>query len=121
MALSSAQKASVRLYLGYSDGSRGGGGSDLEGAMDGLSSDAETLVTTRLTSIASIETKLSSSWDRQKVVKAEEVTLAGEGELRALRSEGRRLVAQLAAILGVPVLIDVFSGAGAASGPTGRG
>ncbi len=102
MALTDTQKAEVRLYLGYSDASRGGPG-DLERALVSLSTPAETQVAALLTSLAGIDTRLAASWDRQKVLKAEDVVLAGEGELRALRGEGSRLVRRLATILGVPV------------------
>lgn len=121
MALTDDQRAQARLYLGYSDASRGDPGA-LEGALSGLSAAAEPIVAGLLTALASIDAKLTGSWDRQKVLRAEEVTLAGEGELRALRGEGSRLVRRLAATLGVPVASDPFrTHTGDASGVARRG
>ncbi len=121
MALTDAQKSSVRLYLGYSDGSTGGSPSALDRGMESLSASAEAQVTSVLTRLATVETTLTAGWDRMKVVKAEEVTLAGEDELRALRNEGRRLVRHLSIILGVQVAHDAFAVGGAAAGCCGRG
>lgn len=118
--LTDTQKAQVRLFLGYSDASRGGPG-DLERALVSLSAAAETQVSGLLTQLASIDEKLASSWDRQKVIKAEDVTLAGEGELRALRSEGARLVRRLAIICGVPIGENPFQTSTISSGIARRG
>lgn len=120
MALTDAQKASARYYLGYPDRYQETF-FRLRSNLDDLSDDAVTLVGGLLTSLASIDTKLTSSWDRQKVSKAEEITLAGPDEIRALRGEGRRLVGRLAATLNVPVHADVFGEAGAGSGVCRRG
>lgn len=120
MALTDTQKAAVRLYLGYPDGSRGGPG-DLERAMDGLSAAGQTVVEGLLTSLAAIDTKLSSSWDRQKVTRAEEITFAGPEELRALRGEGGRVASRLAAALGVPIASNPFAMQGSPSGVARRG
>ena len=121
MALTDAQKASCRLYLGASDFSASGVSTALERALTALSSSAETQVAALLVKLATIETDLSASWDRQKVIKAEEVTLAAEGELRALRSEGRRLARQLGIIFGIEPISDAFGTGFAATGPCGRG
>ena len=121
MALSDAQKSSARLYLGFPDSSVGGSPSILESALTALSATAETIVGNVLTKLATIESTLSAGWDRMKVVKAEEVTLAGEDELRALRNEGRRLVRQLSIMLGVEPAYDAFAVGGAMAGACGRG
>jgi len=119
MALTDTQKASARLYLGYSDRYRDD--HQLEDALDNLTDEGETVVGDLLTSLGTIDTTLTSSWSRQKVLRAEEITLAGAGELRALRAEGRRLVRRLAATLGVPVVADAFGGGGSTSGVARRG
>lgn len=119
--LSLEQQAQIRLYLGYSDASRGSGGSDLDRAMTSLSTAAEGLVSGTLASLTALDTRLSGAWDRQAVTRAEEVEMAGPGELRALRSEGRRLVRRLASMLGVVVMNDVFSDGGGVGGPCRRG
>ena len=111
MALTDAQKAQVRRFLGYPDVNRD---SALDHAMDALSAEGESLVGDLLTSLATVQATLEAAWDRQKVLKAEEVTLAGDAEIRALRLEGGRLAADLAAVLDVPMRRDPFRGPSAA-------
>lgn len=119
MALTDANKAKIRRYLGYPDVNRLTY-YELEGALGAISSDGETIATGLLTSLDALHTALQDSWSRQKVVRAEEVTLAGPDEIRALRAEGRRLSAELAALFDVPVLVDVW-GSGGGSGTCLRG
>jgi hypothetical protein len=110
MALTDAQKAKVRRYLGFPDINRQGH-ANLEGAMTALSAEGEVEVEAVLANLATIETTLEGSWGRQKVVRAEEVTLAGADEIRSLRAEARRFVSTIAAILDVQPRRDVFGGA----------
>lgn len=119
MSLTDAQKAATRRYLGYPDVNRESY-REVEGALVALSADGVTIAVEILGRLATIQTDLASSWSRQKVVKAEEVTLAGAEEIRALRAEGRRLANELAALLGVTIVVDVFSG-GSSSGVARRG
>lgn len=119
MSLSTTQRAKVRRYLGYPDGNRELSQA-LEGAMTSLSAEGEVEVTGILTQLATLETSLESSWARQKVVRAEEVTLAGADEIMTLRAEGNRLAATLASIFGVEPRRQVFT-SGAAAGLAGRG
>lgn len=119
MALTDDQKASVRRYLGYPDVNRELH-HDLEGAMVAISDEGVTQVAAVLTRLDTIETTLESSWTRQKVLRAEEITLAGDGEIRALRAEGRRLTHQLAAVLDVQPRRDMFGG-GSSGGVMRRG
>jgi hypothetical protein len=120
MALINSQKAKIRRYLGYPDVNRemhlG-----LEGAMTAISAEGETEVTDLLTKIASVETTLVASQGRQKVIKAEEVTLAGEGEIRALWREGNRYASTLASILDVPLRRNPFGAGSSSSGVAMRG
>lgn len=120
MALTDSQKASIRRYLGYPDINRELHRA-LEGAMDALSTEGEAQVGSLLTSIADLETLLASSWNRQKVIKAEEVTLTGFGEVQALRSEARRLCLDLAATLDVKPRRIPFSSGSGGSGIARRG
>lgn len=119
MALTDSQRAEVRRYLGYSDLSAGLY-STLEGAMAALSAAGVAQVAIVLADLAAIEARLRSSWTRQAVIKAEDVTLAGRDEILALRQEGSRLAGMLASIFGVEVQRSVFT-SGAASGQAGRG
>lgn len=109
MALTDAQKAAVRRYLGYPDVNRQSH-HELEGALTSLSAEGETLVGGILTELATIQTTLQASWGRQKVTRAEEITLAGGDEIRALRAEGDRLVGDLGTILDVKPRRMPFTG-----------
>lgn len=120
MSLTDTQKAQVRQYLGYPDVGRSCY-ADLEGAMSQLSAEGVLLVAGTLTQLGAIDGKLEEAWDRQKVTRAEEITLAGPGELRALRAEGRRLARRTASLLGVRVRLDVFGGGGSSTGVARRG
>lgn len=120
MALSNANKAAVRRFLGFPDVNRQGHYA-LEGALISLSADGETIVTGLLTQLATIQTALTSSWSRQKVLVAEEITLAGPGEIQALRAEGRRLAGELAGTLDIEIHRDVFSSGNGAAGVCRRG
>lgn len=119
MSLSDADKASVRRYLGYPDVNRLAN-PGVEGAMVAISAEGEAIVSDLLTQVGEIDAQLRTSWSRQKVKKAEDVVLAGWDEIDALRQEGRRLVAELAALLDVSPLRDVFAGS-SDSGLTGWG
>lgn len=119
MALTTTQKAGVRRYLGYPDINRESH-QGLESAMVALSAEGEVVVGDLLTQLAAIDAQLQTSWSRQKVVKAEDVILAGHDEILGLRHEGRRLAGQLAGTLGVEPRRDAF-GSGNTAGQAGRG
>lgn len=109
MGLSDAQRAQVRLYLGWparflqTD-------SALELAMRALDTtpESEALVTSLLASLADIDTKLEAAHARLKAAKVGSIELNG-AELVQLRGEGRRFAGRLAALLGVELRVDVFS------------
>ena len=128
MALTDTQKASVRYYLGYSDGSRQVGGSyALEGALLALSSAAETRVIADLAALATIDADIITvngsaraglkSVDNGGVVWADD----GMSAVRAINSSGRMFVHRIARTLGVSVCADVFGADIATGGPCGRG
>ena len=119
MALSTANKAAVRRYLGYPDINRVVY-TEIESAMVALSAEGEDVVEGLLTQIAAVQTRLAGEWSYVRVVRAEEVTLDGQGALRALRSEGRRLVGELAAVFDLSPKRDIFGGGGG-SGVARRG
>jgi len=110
MALSDAQRADVRLYLGWparflqTD-------SALELAMRALETtpESEALVTSLLASLADVDVKLEAAHARLKAAKVGSIELNG-AELVQLRGEGRRFAGRLAALLGVEIRVDVFSG-----------
>lgn len=100
MALTADQKAQVRRYLGYPDVNRGSY-HNLEGALTAVSAEGETIVAAILVQLATCQTALEASWGRQKVSRAEEITLAGHDEVIALRAEGNRLAKDLGVLLDV--------------------
>ncbi len=113
MALTATQKASIRLYCGWSARFHSTD-SRLEMAMGAADNDAELLVqiASILASLAAIETKITALYDCFKAQKVGNITLDPKLELGMLRSEGRRFVGRLATLLGVEVRHDVFSGYG---------
>lgn len=118
MSLSLAQKARVRMYLGYSQAR--GGGDPLERVFPGLTEEVEELVTEALTSLATVETQISSARTQAQFSRVEDVYFADSAGLRGLRAEGQRLCHRLASLIGVQVANDVFS-AGNSGGITLRG
>lgn len=115
MALTDTQRAQVRKYLGW-PARWWQTSSQLEQAMNALDQTAAELteVTTMLTALADIDTRITAAYSRLKAMKVGSIELPGHGELLALRSEGRRYSNRLASKLGVPILSDAWSGG---SGP----
>lgn len=113
MALTEAQRVQVRLYLGWSARYRQMD-SRLEQSMYAVDAlpDTLTVVTGLLTSLADIDTRLTAAYGRLRAAAIGDITLPGDRELLALRSEGRRLSGRLASTLGVAVRHDVWSGCG---------
>lgn len=118
MPLTLAQKARVRMYLGYARAM--GGGDPLERAFPGLTEEVEELVTETLASLATVETQLSNARTQAQFSRVEDVYFADSAGLRGLRAEGQRLCHRLASLIGVQVANDVFS-AGNSGGITLRG
>ena len=88
--------------------------------MSSLSDEGVTIAAEILGRLATIQTTLADSWSRLSVTRAEDVYLAGGDGIRSIRAEGRRLVQELAALLGVSPYTDIFSG-GSAAGVARRG
>lgn len=120
MALTDAQRAEVRRFLGYPDSSLGEY-SVLEGRMDAISAAGEAIVVAVLTDLATLETKLRAVWSTAHVTRAEEVGLAAPAGLAALRQEARRLCYSLGQSLGVSVERTPFDSAGGNAGICWRG
>ena len=116
MALTETQKASVRRYLGF------GKGRDIHPELETrfvgwLSAEEEALITTALTQLDAVMTKLQSAalenTDLKSADKGDAVFF-GPVQLAALREHGRMLVQTLTTIFEVDPLRDIF-----ATGPTG--
>lgn len=117
MALSPAQKALCRQYLGWSFGFNDRD-SHLEQSFNGLETkpDEEALVVAVLASVADIDAKIVTAHKRLKAAKVGDIGLNYD-EVRQLRDEGNRFVGRMARMLGV----EVREGGGFSSSlPTGR-
>lgn len=107
----------IRKYLGWSERFHQTD-SRLEQAMNALdgsqSDDARTDVLATLTKVADIDTRLTGALDSLGALQVGSIKLPGALEIGMLRSEGRRLIGGIAALMGVEVRHDYFS----PSGPT---
>jgi hypothetical protein len=112
MALTEAQKVKIRFYMGWPARFHQVY-PELEQAMSAVDSlpDTETQLEAILTDLDSIWALLKGSYVRLKALKSGSTELPGPNEVMTLRSEGRRNVGTLAALLGVGTIHDVF-GAG---------
>lgn len=112
MALTDAQKDSVRQYVGWTFRFRQTD-SQLEMALVAVDADAtvQATVIAMLASLASIDASITDAYDRIKAKSVDEIQLMESQEIAILRSEGRRFVGRLAGYLGVPVRQDVYSSA----------
>lgn len=125
MALTNAQKAKIRLYLGYSDMSRQGF-QDLEGVMNNLSTDAETIVIAALASLATIDTSLDdvASANRAGIIEVDNGGVKwenGSAPSRAIAAAGRRHVNRIASTLGIRIRADMFGAGAVQNGVVARG
>jgi hypothetical protein len=101
MALTETQKTKVRMYLGWERGYELN--SKLEDKLVSFSATEETEVVTVLTRIAALETRIDArvSGDFDAVKEVDEIVLRDTDPLASAYAHGRRLVAQLTALLGV--------------------
>jgi len=113
VALTDAQKAQVRQYLGWERGYDRN--SKLEDKLLNLSSDEETLVTAVLTKLSALDTAIDAlvSTSAGRVVQVDEVRFSERDPLEQHQEHGRRLVARLVALLGVDINRDFFGDGGA--------
>lgn len=117
MALTPAQKALCRQYLGWSFGFNDRD-SHLEQSFNGLETkpDEEALVVAVLVSIADIDSKIVLAHKRLKARKVGDIGL-NFGEVEQLRDEGNRFIGRMSRMLGV----EVREGGGFSSSlPSGR-
>lgn len=109
------EKARLRLYLGWSARFHQFD-SRLEQAFSAIESEPDDatrdLIVAVMTSLDDVRTRIVDAYSRLKARVVGSITLPGAEEIAMLRSEGRRLVGQIAATLGVAVRHDIFKGAG---------
>ena len=113
MALTDAQKDSVRQYVGWTFRFRQTD-SQLELALNAVDQDAtvQATVIAMLAALANIDAAILDAYSRIKAkALVGEIELMESQEIAILRSEGRRNVGRLAGYLGVPVKQDVYSSA----------
>jgi len=114
VALTETQKAQVRQYLGWERGYDRN--SKLEDKLLNLSAEEESLVAAVLTKLvahdAAIDALTSDASARLRRV--DEVEFSDRDPYEQLRDQGRRLVAQLTALLGVDINRDFYGDGGAA-------
>ena len=110
MALSDAEKASCRMYLGYPDLNRYKN-PRLESVFAGgvLSLEAEALIRSALTSISTVESKILSRVGIAGIKRADEVEFFKTAVYTELRNLGRMYISRISITLGVPIYSDIFS------------
>jgi hypothetical protein len=121
--LTGFQRAQIRLYLGWSARFHQMD-SALEQAMNAVDAnqtddDTYNLITRAtndpngpglLASLVDVDTKLLATDQELEVKKVGSIELVVQEKVGTLRSNGRKFAGRLAALLGVPVRHDVFSG-----------
>lgn len=116
MALSSLERARVRMYLGYERGYDLS--SELESKLDALDTDETTLVQGVLTKLAALDTQIDTATAAPTVLSVDQgdVVFRDTSALDELATQGRRLIARLVALLRVTPATDYYS-AEASTGP----
>lgn len=111
MALTNAQKVSIRYWLGYS-GRYFQTDTVLEQAMAAIDdADLEAQIATVLSSLTTIDGERTNARATSGLKQVDEVVFqdGNNSYLRGLLEEGSMLVGRLAAMLGVPVRRNAFS------------
>lgn len=103
------QKAELRLYLGWA-GRWFQVDTKLEQAMSACTAETQTLIEAEVVKLKAIDGKITDAANRFQAAKVGSIQLPGAMELELLRSQGRQSVGRIAAMLGVEVRHDVYSG-----------
>lgn len=112
MALTDTQKSQARMYLGWERGYDLN--SKLEDKLANLSASEETLVSAQLVRLTALDAAIDNlvTDDRAGVIEVDEVKFSEADAFELYRSQGRRLVARLSALLGVDSNRDYYSDGG---------
>lgn len=112
MALTDSEKAQVRRWLGYPDINRLNQ-PELESAMDALSPEGEAVAREILVELDKLNEEIGSARSATRVTRVEDVWFSGGEGLETMRQDARRLVRDLANLLGVdPKSLPFSSGYG---------
>lgn len=110
MAITAANRVKVRRYLGWSARFSQTDGA-LERAITALETEpeSETELLALVVECERIDTAITDAESRLKASKVGSIEL-NDGEVATLRSRGRQVAGRLAALLGVEIRSDAFSG-----------
>lgn len=129
MAFSEAERVQIRRYVGYpmdrlyvkleaaicrvqsrdEAGNYTIGGQSFLNAGIYATNDVELFLRGILANLVTVESRLAELWDSHDAGQVDEIKVDGPRGALMLRSEGRRLVGQIAGALGLPIYRDVFS------------
>lgn len=112
MAFSEAQRAKIRLYMGW-PARFFQEESALEQSMNAVESEVDTYneIVVILTRLDDIDTRITACYTRLKAMQVGAIKLPGQLELGALRSEGMRVASHLASILGIEIRNNYWTAA----------
>ncbi|WP_438029006.1 hypothetical protein [Sorangium sp. So ce233] len=119
MAYTSAQRVQIRRYMGVAPNRNQRDDLDAlitatQSTADGGTmpdSETETYVVSLLTALATLQTNISNLWEQMQADSVDKLRVDPVRAMMALRSDGRRLVGDLATALDFAPKRDVFSGA----------
>lgn len=100
MALTDAQKAQVRRYLGFPDINREVD-LRLEGAMLALHAEGEDLAVDLLAKLADIETRVTNALGDLRLKRVEDIEFQGAAQIQGLWSVGNRYAMDLSVLLDI--------------------
>lgn len=107
-ALTAAQKAQIRLYLGYPSLFRYKD-TRLESTFDALDQEAIDLIATNLAAIQVVETAIVGvEINKAGLKRADDIEFYNGKSMSEIKSYGRMYVSRVSIVLGVPIYSDVF-------------
>jgi hypothetical protein len=114
MALSDQERADIRKFLGWPDRFNTTLNSQLDQALNAVSSESETNIRAELVKLEATDTKLGTASTYFPASQVGTIGVEGAQNLELLRDQGRQAAGRIAAILGVEVRHDAFAGTGPA-------
>lgn len=113
MALTDAQKAQIRTFLGYPNLYRYKN-TRLEGAFSALDAAAESILIAEIAAVQTEDARLTEFMDRAGVKKVDEIEFFASSKdasdsIDRCRMKGRVHINRISVLLGVPINTDYFS------------